>query len=90
MKKMVDGVLMDMDADEIAAYEALGVEHEAMKQSGIREQRNTLLKETDWTQLPDIPKATRDAYKVYRQALRDVPAQEGFPNDIVWPELPGA
>lgn len=88
MKKMVDGVLMDMDADEIAAYEALEVEHEAMKRSGIREQRNNLLKDTDWTQLPDVPEAIRDAYTAYRQALRDVPAQEGFPNDIVWPELP--
>ena len=90
MKKMVDGVLMDMDANEIAEHEAIAAQHAAMRPVAIREQRNSLLKETDWTQLPDVPKATRDAYKAYRQALRDVPAQEGFQDIIVWPELPGA
>jgi hypothetical protein len=55
-----------------------------------RDARNQKLVATDWTQLPDVPEATRNAYTAYRQALRDVPAQEGFPNDIVWPVAPGA
>lgn len=54
-----------------------------------RQGRNIKLQETDWTQLPDVPEATQNAYTAYRQALRDVPAQEGFPNDIVWPVAPG-
>lgn len=55
-----------------------------------RVKRDELLAETDWTQVLDAPidTTTRDAYRVYRQALRDVPAQEGFPAAIVWPELP--
>ena len=52
-----------------------------------RTQRNSLLASTDWTQLPDVPQATREAYAVYRQALRDVPKQDGFPTDINWPSL---
>ena len=88
MKKLVDGVLMDMDENEIAEHEAIAAQHEAMKPNGIREQRNNLLKDTDWTQLPDVPKATRDAYKTYRQSLRDISKQAGFPHEISWPETP--
>ena len=49
--------------------------------------RNELLSACDWTQLPDSP-ADHEAWAAYRQALRDVPAQEGFPWDVVWPEMP--
>ena len=38
----------------------------------LRRERNNLLKETDWTQFPDIPEATRNAWQPYRQALRDI------------------
>lgn len=88
MKKMVDGVLMDMDEADIARYEAMTADQEAQKAVNARRERDDKLKETDWTQLPDVPEAIRNAYTAYRQALRDVPTQEGFPNDIVWPELP--
>ena len=55
-----------------------------------RTQRDKLLAETDWTQVLDAPidAATREAYRAYRQALRDLPEQEGFPENITWPELP--
>jgi hypothetical protein len=53
-----------------------------------RGQRDSLLKNSDWTQLPDVPQATKDAWAGYRQALRDVPAQSGFPFNIVWPMAP--
>ena len=38
--------------------------------------------------MPDYPisDANRDALKAYRQALRDVPEQPGFPDEVVWPE----
>lgn len=54
----------------------------------IREQRDRLLTETDWTQGADIPQATKDKWAPYRQALRDVPDQSGFPFDVVWPVKP--
>lgn len=55
-----------------------------------RTQRDKLLADTDWTQVLDAPidAETREAYRVYRQALRDIPEQEGFPEAIIWPELP--
>ena len=55
-----------------------------------RTERNKLLEESDWTQVLDAPidADTREAYRVYRQALRDIPEQEGFPGTITWPELP--
>ena len=55
-----------------------------------RTERNKLLEESDWTQVLDAPidAETREAYRVYRQALRDIPEQEGFPGTITWPELP--
>ena len=55
----------------------------------VRSKRNQLLQESDWTQLPDVPIATKDAWAVYRQALRDITEQPGFPFDVVWPQPPG-
>ena len=54
----------------------------------VRGERDYLLKRTDWTQTPDVPEATRKKFTEYRQALRDVTSQEGFPFEIEWPELP--
>lgn len=88
MKKMVDGVLMDMDDEDIAHYEATQAEAEAQRPAAERSHRDGRLKETDWTQLPDVPEAIRNAYTAYRQALRDVPEQEGFPDNIIWPTKP--
>ena len=62
-----------------AAYE------EAAK--SVRQQRNLLLAESDWTQLADAP-VDQAAWTTYRQALRDVPAQVGFPEAVVWPVAP--
>lgn len=53
-----------------------------------RAQRNQLLTDCDWTQLSDSPGQVKAAYVQYRQALRDVPAQSGFPGSINWPQKP--
>lgn len=55
-----------------------------------RKQRDTLMAATDWTQLDDYPKANKAAWKNYRQQLRDVPQQSGFPETIIWPTSPDA
>lgn len=55
--------------------------------SGIRTQRDMLLKDCDWTQLPDVPTATRDVWTAYRQALRDITTQTD-PLNISWPVAP--
>ena len=55
----------------------------------VRSIRDQLLKESDWTQTLDAPltEEQKEAWRVYRQALRNVPAQEGFPENVTWPEV---
>lgn len=53
----------------------------------VRLKRNTKLAESDWTQVADSP-VDKSAWAVYRQALRDISAQAGFPWGVVWPEQP--
>lgn len=56
----------------------------------VRAQRNSLLSLSDWTQLADAPLTAekKQAWAEYRQALRDVPEQAGFPEAVVWPSTP--
>lgn len=56
----------------------------------VRSQRDSLISDTDYLLCADYPISAEDleAVKAYRQALRDVPQQEGFPYDVVWPSLP--
>jgi len=53
----------------------------------VRTQRDALLSQSDWTQVPDAP-VDQAAWAEYRQALRDVPQQAGFPTEIAWPVKP--
>ena len=62
--------------DEIAAW------------ASIRAKRDNLLSQCDWTQLPDVSAITKEAWASYRQALRDITAQVGFPDNIDWPTPP--
>jgi hypothetical protein len=61
--------------DEEAAYDALS-------------RRAQELADSDWTQLPDVPQATKDLWAPYRQALRDITDQEGYPHEVVFPAKP--
>jgi hypothetical protein len=58
----------------------------------VRAERDLRLKQCDWTQLPDSPLIAQDkaAWSAYRQALRDITAQPGFPTDVTWPTAPQA
>jgi hypothetical protein len=53
----------------------------------IRIERNKRLSECDWTQLPDIPQATKELWEPYRQELRDITNQSD-PYNITWPTPP--
>lgn len=90
MHKIVDGVRVELTAEEIAAFEAKEAAWEAgaseRLQNQIREERNALLAETDWWVLPDRT-ATQEQLD-YRQALRDITTQEGFPDTVVFPTKP--
>lgn len=56
----------------------------------VRAQRNSLLGLSDWTQLSDVQLGNQEkqAWTEYRQLLRDVTAQAGFPTNIIWPLSP--
>lgn len=54
----------------------------------VRAERDRRLLSCDWTQLPDVPLATKEAWATYRQALRDITEQPD-PFNITWPVVPG-
>lgn len=54
--------------------------------AAVRARRDALLAASDWTQGKDIPDSISNAWAGYRQALRDIPQQEGFPASVSWPE----
>lgn len=58
--------------------------------SQVRAERNMKIAETDYYLMPDYPSNPQnlEELKVYRQVLRDVPKQKGFPRDVRWPDVP--
>ncbi|OZI36402.1 hypothetical protein CEG14_15500 [Bordetella genomosp. 1] len=54
----------------------------------LRSRRDALLRDSDWTQLCDVPQEIQRRWRPYRQALRDLPAQPGFPATAVFPSMP--
>ena len=79
----VDGVTTTA-AEAEAAYKAAKDAEQAVN---VRRSRNDLLTKCDWTQIADST-ADKPAWATYRQALRDVTTQEGFPWNVTWPEQP--
>lgn len=53
-----------------------------------RAKRNLLLRQSDWSQLPDVPEAIKSKYAEYRRQLRNLPLQPGFPSGVAWPTEP--
>ena len=54
----------------------------------LRNERNRLLVESDWTQLPDVPEETKTDWQVYRQELRNITKKYQSINTVVWPTKP--
>jgi len=67
------------------SYTAQNME-QATAESNVRAKRDSLLQETDWMALSDVTMSSE--MTTYRQALRDVPAQAGFPFSVTWPNKP--
>jgi hypothetical protein len=89
LPELVDGkwvVLWDVvqkTAEELA-------EEDERQAENVRDSRNGKLSASDWTQIADAPLTTeqRAEWATYRQLLRDITAQAGFPWVIEWPEAP--
>ena len=90
MRKVIDGVVVDMTAEEVAEFNAQQAEWAAgaddRKAEEIRRERDQKLFSTDWRASSDLTLSTE--WAAYRQSLRDVTLQTGFPNDITWPTEP--
>ncbi len=71
-------------AEQETAYKAM---KDAEQAANVRRSRTQLLKDCDWTQIADST-ADKAAWATYRQALRDITGQAGFPWTITWPDAP--
>lgn len=76
-------VVKDLPAEEVQRIED-------DKARNVRAERNAKLSACDWTQLSDAPLSAdqKQAWGAYRQALRDVTGQSGFPWAVTWPDAP--
>lgn len=79
----IDGVTTTA-AEQEAAYKAT---KDAEQSASVRTSRNDKLAACDWTQIADST-ADKPTWATYRQSLRDVTAQDGFPWNVTWPEAP--
>ena len=88
--RMVGGVLTPLTQAEEDARDAEELEWtngaSAREMEMIRNHRNRLLVETDWTALGDVTMS--DAMKTYRQMLRDIPASNTVYEDVDWGTKP--
>ena len=92
---VIEGAVEERDGSYYQTYSVIDRSAEAIandlanKKANVRAQRNARLTETDWAILPDSPLSDADKtiYQNYRTALRDVPAQSGFPDNAL-PEGP--
>lgn len=82
MDKIINGVVVAMTDAEVSARNA---EILTQQEYTVRDQRNALLQQSDVYALAD---RITDAWTAYRQALRDIPAQAGFPASVTWPTKP--
>ena len=71
-------------AEQETAYKAM---KDAEQAKAVRQTRTEKLKDSDWTQIADST-ADKAAWATYRQALRDITAQSGFPWTVTWPDAP--
>jgi hypothetical protein len=73
-------------------YEAYCFDQDAKQAEAVRKDRDKRLAECDWTQLADSPLSPDDklAWQLYRETLRMVPEQPGFPWNVEWPPVPGS
>jgi hypothetical protein len=67
-------------------------DHNDVEAALARAQRNTLLAESDWVSIKafDAGSVLDAEWSVYRQGLRDIPSQEGFPTNVIWPQKPNS
>ena len=85
----VNGTLVQCTVEEETYFDVLDQDFAntevARASAQVREKRDALIAATDWMGNSDITMTS--AMTTYRAALRDVPAQAGFPDNVTWPTL---
>lgn len=91
MFKITNGEKVEMSEEETLEFQRMASLTQAndrnTREMEIREKRNELLRDSDWTVVADAP-TNKKAWKEYRQLLRDVTKQPGFPQTVEWPIAP--
>jgi hypothetical protein len=82
-KWMLTKTVVALTAEQIAS-------RDAAKAKEVRSQRDRLLAETDWIVIMHTEKGTNipAGWEIYRQSLRDITSQPGFPHNVTWPTKP--
>jgi hypothetical protein len=94
VQKIVDGVLVNLTQAEIDARLEEEAEFESSRNnreaSRVRSERDSLLQETDWIVIKSYERGENipAEWELYRQALRDITEQAGFPYSVEWPTKP--
>ena len=78
----------ELYSEWLSLEDAQAVFNEAKAKAKVKRDRDLLLSNTDWTQLPDVPEEVKQKWTAYRQALRDITSQPGYPLDVQWPSTP--
>jgi hypothetical protein len=82
-----NGVMREYTAQELEQVQIDTANYPLQQANYARQWRNQLLTACDWTQIPDCT-VDKQAWLAYRQALRDITTQTGFPLQIQWPTQP--
>ena len=92
MIKIVNGQEVSLTAEEIAVFEQESqdaLDKKPLKDlARLRRERDQLLAQSDWRDLPSYPGSNQEAWRTYRQQLRDLPADTEDASNPIWPEKP--
>lgn len=77
----------DTDMKDITSDWPPAIDPDLQLANEVRSDRNALLSQSDWTQVADAP-VDKVTWATYRQALRDITDQTGFPHEVDWPVKP--
>lgn len=86
VSRIIDGSFTKSESGAWSQGYVIEQLHEAEAASNIRGYRDGQLQQTDWMALSDVTMSPEMA--AYRQALRDITAQPGFPYNVIWPTKP--
>ena len=87
--KVVNGEYIELTAEELQEIADRAAAAD-LDFSMVRHERNSMLSNTDWTQIADatLGAHTVEEWAAYRQELRDLPSKHSKVSEVVWPDDP--